>query len=106
MYQVAVLGDRDSVIGYRAVGMTVVPLEETDDAVPVISQLVRDRYAVIFLTETIAQKYETYLKTLRDRRIPAIIPIPSMQGSTGLGLRQIRESLRRAVGIDLFERED
>lgn len=106
MYQVAVLGDRDSVIGYRAVGMTVVALEESDDAVPVISQLVRDRYAVIFLTEPVAQKCAAYLKTLRDRRIPAIIPIPSMRGSTGLGLRQIRESVRRAVGIDLFEHEE
>ena len=106
MYQVAVMGDRDSVIGYRAVGMTVVAIDNPADAVPAIEQLIQARYAVVFITETLAEKNETYLKTLRDRRLPAIIPIPSMQGSTGLGLRQIQESVRRAVGIDLFDRED
>ena len=105
MNQVAVLGDRDSVIGYRAIGMTVIELNEASEAVAAIEELIRQQYAVIFLTETVAEKNETYLKTLRERKLPAVIPIPSMEGSTGFGMRQIQESVRRAVGIDLFDRE-
>ena len=106
MYQVAVMGDRDSMIGYRAVGMTVVAIEDPADAAPAIEQLIQARYAVIFITEALAETNEAYLKTLRNISLPAIIPIPSMQGSTGLGMRQIKESVRRAVGIDLFDRDD
>ena len=105
MNQVAVLGDRDSVIGYRAIGMTVVELGDASGAPAAISELIQKQYAVIFLTETIAEKNEDYLKTLRVNKLPAIIPIPSMEGSTGFGMRQIQESVRRAVGIDLFERD-
>ncbi len=105
MYQVAVVGDRDTVVGYRAIGMTVVALDDPAEAVPALEALIRNNVAVIFLTETIAEQHEAYLSDLRKQRLPAIIPIPSMEGSTGFGMKQIQEAVRRAVGIDLFEQE-
>ena len=59
MYQVAVLGDRDSVMGYRALGMTVVAVDDAAEAAQLIEQLADDHYAVIFLTEAIAEAKET-----------------------------------------------
>ena len=105
MYGVAVIGDRDSVIGFRALGMTVL---ETDDPVLAgekLRQLVNQRFAVIFMTEILVEQNHEYLQSLRSQRLPAVIPIPSLTGSTGLGMRQVRESVRRAVGMDLIERE-
>ncbi|NLM76545.1 MAG: V-type ATP synthase subunit F [Ruminococcaceae bacterium] len=101
MYQVAVVGDHDSIMGYRALGMTVVAVDNAADAMPHIERLVDDHYAVIFLTEAVAEANTAYLKQLRERRLPAVIPIPSLHGSSGFGLKQVRDSVRRAVGIDL-----
>lgn len=106
MYGVAVLGDRDSVIGYRALGMTVIDIDEPQDVISAIDELMADHYSVIFLTETLAEKNQDELKKYRDRGLPSIIPIPSMKGSTGFGMRQISESVRRAVGINLFDQEN
>ncbi len=106
MYQVAVLGDRDSVMGYRALGMTVVVVDEPSKAANMIEQLIADHYAVIFLTEEVAEQNEAYLNQLRERRLPSIIPIPSLRGSTGLGIKRIEESVRSAVGVDLLEQKD
>lgn len=105
MYEVAVIGDRDSVIGFRALGMTVLETNDPAAAEQMIRQLVQNRYAVIFITEILAEQNQGFLRTLRSQRLPAIIPIPSLTGSTGLGMRQVRESVRRAAGIDLLERE-
>ncbi|MEA4889461.1 MAG: V-type ATP synthase subunit F [Clostridiaceae bacterium] len=102
MYQVAVIGDRDSVIGFRALGMTVLETDDPADAANKIHQLVEQRYVVIFLTEKLAECNQEYLQLLRSQSLPAIIPIPSITGSTGLGMRQVRESVKRAVGMDLF----
>ena len=106
MYQVAVLGDHDSVMGYRALGMTVVTVDDASQAAPLIDRLVHEHYAVIFLTEAVAEANAAYLKQMRERRLPAIIPIPSLHGTTGFGMRQVRESVRRAVGIDLSAHTD
>jgi len=105
MYEVAVIGDRDSVIGFHALGMTVLETNDPAAAEQMIRQLVQNRYAVIFITEILAEQNQGFLRTLRSQRLPAIIPIPSLTGSTGLGMRQVRESVRRAAGIDLLERE-
>ncbi|NLO34876.1 MAG: V-type ATP synthase subunit F [Clostridiaceae bacterium] len=106
MYQVGVIGDRDSVMGYRALGMAVFEAVDPQDAAAAVDELVKAHYAVIFLTEALAEAIAPHLQQYRDRRLPSIIPIPSIQGSTGFGMRQISESVRRAVGIDLFGHDD
>ena len=106
MYQVGVIGDRDSVIGFKALGMTVMEADNGEQASRCLRKMVKENYAVIYITEKCAEENNELLKELRVRRLPAIIPIPSITGSTGLGMRQVRESVRKAVGIDLFDSAD
>ena len=106
MYQVGVIGDRDSVIGFRALGMKVIEAGDAGAAAQHLRYLVDHDFAVIFITEVLAEANSDLLRELRSRKLPAIIPIPSMTGSTGLGMRQVRESVRKAVGFDILENED
>ncbi len=103
MHQVGVIGDRDSVIGFKALGMTVREAEDGAKAGELIRQMARDRFAVIYITEPLAEENQELIKELRQQPLPAIVPIPSITGSTGLGMRQVKESVRKAVGIDLFD---
>lgn len=103
MYQVGVIGDRDSVIGFKALGMTVRVAETGERAAELIRQMADDMFAVIYITEPLAEENQSLIKGLRQQPLPAIVPIPSITGSTGLGMRQVKESVRKAVGIDLFD---
>ncbi|MDD2578509.1 MAG: V-type ATP synthase subunit F [Clostridia bacterium] len=103
MYQVGVIGDRDSVIGFKALGMTVREAESGEKAAELIRQMASDKFAVIYITEPLAEENQTLIQVLRQQPLPAIVPIPSITGSTGLGMRQVKESVRKAVGIDLFD---
>ena len=38
----------------------------------------------------------------QDERIPAIIPIPGIEGSLGLGISNVKKSVERAVGADIL----
>lgn len=106
MYKIGVIGDRDSVIGFKAIGMSVFDTELADQAAEYLRQMVRENYAVIFITEKLAEENLDLLRELRSQKLPSVIPIPSITGSTGIGMKQVRESVRKAVGMDIFGSED
>ena len=56
MYKIAVIGDRDSVLGFRALGLDVFPTEDTDAGRRTLHRLAQEDYAVIYITEQLAQQ--------------------------------------------------
>ena len=48
MYKIAVIGDRDSVLGFRALGLDVFPTENTDAGRRTLHRLAQEDYAVIY----------------------------------------------------------
>ena len=50
MYKIAVVGDRDSVLGFQALGLSVFPVETAEDARRVIHATAKEAYAIIYLT--------------------------------------------------------
>lgn len=102
MYKVAVIGDTDSIIGFRALGMTVLEAATPEAAGDHLRRAVEDGFAVVYITEPCFEFQQEYIRSLRSRRLPAIIPIPSITGGTGLGMSQVRDAVRKAVGMDIL----
>ena len=105
MYRIAVLGDRDSVYGFAALGLAVFPVEEEAEGARLLRRLAEqteEPYAVIYITEALAAKLEEEIDRLRERRFPAVIPIPGVSGNTGAGLRAVKKSVEQAVGSDII----
>ena len=50
MSKIAVLGDRDSVLGFRALGLEVVFADERDAAVHELHRWAREEYAISYIT--------------------------------------------------------
>lgn len=106
MYKVGVIGDRDSIIGFRALGMSVHDAATPAEAETLLRELSDEQFAVIFITEQLAENNLPLLRELRSRKLPAVIPIPSIAGTTGLGMFQVRESVKKAVGMDIFAQDE
>ena len=102
MYKVAVIGDPDSIIGFRALGMTVLEATSPEIAGDHLRRTVDEGFAIVYITEPCFAAQQDYIRTLRSRRLPAIIPIPSVSGGTGLGMSQVRDAVRKAVGMDIL----
>jgi V/A-type H+/Na+-transporting ATPase subunit F len=102
MYKIAVLGDKDSILGFKAVGIDVYAVKASADAESILDELVKTGYAIIFITEQIAKDIVPAIESHAEKRIPAIIPIPGNQGSLGLGMQGIKKSVERAVGADIL----
>ncbi len=102
MYKIAAVGDRDSVLGFKALGLDVFPAQDADEARGIIHRLARENYAVIYLTEQLAANMQQELARYKDELIPAIILIPGKEGSLGIGMANVKSVVERAVGADIL----
>lgn len=105
MHKIAVIGDKDSVLGFMAVGFTVRIADDETTAAAELHTLAADDYAVIYITERLAQKIEADILKYRDAPLPAIITIPGKDGKTGYGMASIKKSVEHAVGADILFKE-
>ena len=102
MYKIAVMGDRDSVYGFAALGLDVYPAAEPAQAAKTLHRLAESGYAVIYMTEALARALEPEVDQYRAQRVPAIILIPGVSGNTGAGMAHVRKSVEQAVGSDII----
>lgn len=100
--KIAVIGDKESVLGYKAVGFhTFISVSPAEDRA-LVDRLAKDDYGVIFITEQALSPIIDIIEKYKDDKIPAIIPIPSKDGTLGLGIRNVKSSVERAVGADIL----
>ncbi len=99
---IAVIGDQSSILGFKALGVEVFTPSDSLEVRKTIERLARKEYGVIFITEQLAVDVQDTIAQYDDQYIPAIIPIPSNQGSLRIGMNRIDENMEKAVGINLL----
>lgn len=102
MYKIGVLGDKDSVMGFRALGLRVETAETAEQAREKFIAMSAGKCAILYVTEQLAQQLSNEIATCRDNMIPAVIPIPSSRGSLGIGMEIVKKNIERAVGSDII----
>jgi V/A-type H+-transporting ATPase subunit F len=103
--EIAFLGDIDSVLGFRALGIETVIPESHDDARVQFVKLVKEKYSVIMITEDMLDHLHEQIEETVHKAIPSVIVLPGITGTQKRGEDTIRELIIRAVGIDLMSEE-
>lgn len=75
---------------------------EHDEARRTVDRLARDNYAVIFVTEQVAQGIEETIERYNKEVLPAVILIPSNQGTLNIGMQRISDNVEKAVGVNIL----
>ena len=101
-YRIAVIGDWESVMGFRALGLDTYPVASVEEARERVRELAKTDCGIIYLTETLAKDMEDVLSRYKDELRPAIILIPGREGSLGIGRDNIQRAIERAVGSDIL----
>lgn len=102
MYKAAVIGDRDSIYGFAALGLFTFPVTEQAEAAKKLRELCEGDYAVVYITEALAETLSAEIAHYSAAPLPAIIPIPGVSGNTGMGIRNVKKSVEQAVGSDII----
>ena len=102
MYKIAVMGDMDSVLGFKALGLEVCPVSTPEEGHEALHRMAKENYAIIYMTEQLASKLGGDIQRYKDALTPAIILIPGKEGSLGIGMANVTKSVERAVGADIL----
>ena len=100
--RVGVIGDWESIAGFRALGLSIAEVSTADEADAVLNAWAEEGFAVIFVTEALASVMGDRLADWRLRYLPAVIVIPSAGLKPCLGRHELRTAIRKATGIDLI----
>ena len=105
MLKIAVIGGRDTVMGFKALGLSTFPAENAAEAHKLLRKLTRDseeNYAIIYIEENLAMQIQPEIDKFKDSPSPAIIVIPGREGSIGYGQQALRSAVERAVGTNIL----
>ena len=104
MLKIAVIGCRETVMGFKALGLDVFPAADAAEARQTLRRLTRgeESYAIIYMEEGFAAELKSEIDRYKDSPTPAIILIPGRDGSLGLGLSALDEAVERAVGTNIL----
>ncbi len=102
--KIAVIGDKDSILAFKAVGCDVFSVKDKQDAEETIKKLARN-YAILLISEDICKQAEEIINRYKTRPFPAIIPIPTASGGTGYGMAGIGKNVEKAIGTDILDKK-
>ena len=102
MYKIAAMGDLDSVLGFKALGLDVCPVSTPEEGRAALHRMAKENYAIIYMTEQLAAQLGTDVARYKDALTPAIILIPGKEGSLGIGMANVKTAVERAVGADIL----
>lgn len=100
--KIAVIGDKDSVLAFRAVGVEVFDATTAEQAQSLIKKLSQEQYAVLFVAENLAEQIPDVLAKAKAQAYPAVVPIPTTEHTSGFGMRGIKSDVEKAIGVDII----
>ena len=111
MYKVAVIGGRQDILGFSALGFTILEAQDAEAARLALRRATTGvnsdgapdvGYAVIFITEEYAAALAEDIAGFDDVPTRAILPIPSAGSDGGFGMKALHDRVKRAVGSDIL----
>lgn len=100
--KIAVIGDKDSVLAFKAVGAEVFDATTAEEARALLRKLSQGDYAVVFVAENLAEQIPDALSKAKLRALPAVVPIPTSNDSSGFGMQGIKADVEKAIGVDIL----
>lgn len=103
MSSVAVIGDIDTVTGFRLGGVregrVVNNKEEAEKA---LDDLIETSVSIIIITDKIADEIRVHMnKTIGSEIVPMVIEIPDKEGMSESDGDQMRALIKRVIGVDI-----
>lgn len=104
--KVAVIGEKQIVTAFRAIGFDTFFAESASSATDILRTLVKEgAHVVIYIAEDIAEGMNEALEALKNRPYPIVVPLPSLKKSS-YGMDRIKKDVERAIGADILFNKD
>ncbi|MGB6606299.1 MAG: V-type ATP synthase subunit F [Atribacterota bacterium] len=106
MSKIALMGNRETIIGFKLLGVSIFPVKKKEESVEILNKLIKEEYAVIFITEEIGCQIIEEIEILQKTSFTSITIIPSKSEKNYLGLKILRKNIEKAIGTDILFRKE
>jgi len=103
MHKVAMVGDRVSVQGFKALGLDVFPLDDINTARQVWNRINLKDYGLIIVTESVFERVKDLAEGLKEGLKPIVLVVPSTTGAVGVIEKEMRNMMKKAIGTDIMK---
>ena len=104
--RIGVVGEEDAILAFKAIGAIAIPAGSSDEVAAALHTLSQQGVPVIFITEAAARLAPEALLRYEQTPDVAIIPIPGIHGTDGLGKQLVRDNVIKAIGADILIKQD
>ncbi len=102
--KVAVLGSRDFVMPFSALGLDTYPVGRTaGDITESARKIIDDKYVLVVVAENIAEVAEEVFSAQENMPTPCIVVVPFTTESEGFATRALGAVLKMATGISIWQ---
>jgi V/A-type H+-transporting ATPase subunit F len=106
MSKIAVMGQRDAVLGFKASGAVVFAADSPDEARLALEEVKKGDFAILLITEDTAALLKAELSPLYDSPQPVVTILPDSKNPHGMGMELLRKRVERAVGVNILEKRE
>ncbi|NCO24639.1 MAG: V-type ATP synthase subunit F [Candidatus Infernicultor aquiphilus] len=106
MYNIAMIGNRDSIIGFKLLGISIFPVSKKEETIEILNKIVKEKYAAVFITEEIAIQIFEKIEELQKNSLLSFTIIPNKFEKKNLGLKILEKNIEKAIGTDILFRKE
>ncbi len=105
MSSVAVIGDNDTVSGFRLGGIKqAIVVNNAEEAIVAFDKFLDDEISIIIITQQMANEIREHInKRIGFEVLPMIIEIPDKDGSSQGSSDQINDLIKRVIGVEMVK---
>jgi len=104
MLRLAIIGESESVLAFKAVGFDTFEVTMEQAAHTLREKYHSGKYAVIFISENLARNLVEEMAEFTKKPIPAIGILPLGRQPESFGMEQMKKISIRATGTDIFSK--
>ncbi len=102
MSDIAFIGDRDTVWPFMGFGIETFFADEHESPARLVTEVSQKGFKIIFVTEEVYDGARDRIDRFGEEATPTFTVIPSVKGSAGVAMQNIRDSVRRAMGAEFI----
>ncbi len=106
MSRIAFIGHRDAILGFKALGVTVMPATNRQATLEALARVREQDYEIVFITEPLARDIEAELEEMTQAPRPVVTILPDHRGSSGIGMARLKSRVEKAIGVDILFKEE
>jgi V/A-type H+-transporting ATPase subunit F len=98
--RIAVIGERDTILPFRALGLEIVPMNPDERVNEQVEKLLKEKVRIIFFTPDLFPHLQPIMERTRKSPVPCFIALPTAK--VEITIERLRRLVAKAIGADLL----